>query len=286
MTEQLKLTLVYAICGILILLNAALIYFDVYYGLLIPVIALILLMAIYSLDKLFYLAVFFTPLSIILEHQDFNLGLSLPTEPLMFGIMAIFLLNAIYKRNYDSRILNHPVSLAIIFSLCWTIITCISSEMPIVSLKHFISKLWFIIPFYFLAILIFKNYNNINKFFWFYIIPFAGVVVYTVVLHAGHDFGHKASHWVMDPFFNDHTSYGAILVMFFPMFFLFFREKKYSNTVKLFTFILFLIFSIGIVLSYTRAAWLSLTFAIGVAGIYYFRVKLSTLIVMAFIGLG
>jgi putative inorganic carbon (hco3(-)) transporter len=286
LTEKIKLTWVFSICGILILLNAGLIYFDIYYGLLLPVIALVALMAVYSLDKLFYLAVFFTPLSIILEHQDFSLVLSLPTEPLMFGIMAIFLINSIYKRDYDLKILNHPVSLAILFSLCWTLITCVTSEMPLVSIKYFISKLWFVIPFYFLAVVIFKNYNNINKFFWLYIIPFAGVIVYTVILHAGHGFGHKAAHWVMDPFFNDHTSYGAILVMFYPMFFLFFREKRYSNTVKLFTFLLFTIFSIGIVLSYTRAAWLSLVIAIGVAGIYFFRIKFSTLLVSALIVVG
>jgi putative inorganic carbon (hco3(-)) transporter len=286
LTEQLKLKWIYGICGIFILLNAALIHFDIFYGLLLPVIAAVALMAIYAQDKLFFLIVFFTPLSIIIEQKDFNLGLSLPTEPLMFGLMALFLLNTVYKKNYDQKIINHPVSLAIIFSLCWTFITCVTSELPLVSFKYLVSKLWFVIPFYFLAILIFKNYQNINRFYWMYILPFAGVIIYTVIQHSFHNFEHKPAHWVMDPFFNDHTSYGAMLVMFYPVFFLFFREKKYSNTVKLFVAFLFVVFSAGIVLSYTRAAWLSLACAICLAVIYFFRIRFSTLVMAGLVCIG
>ena len=51
-----------------------------------------------------------------------------------------------------------------------------------------------------------------------YLLPLLAVIVYTVVRHAGYGFEKQAGHWVMDPFFKDHTSYGAVLAMFwFPV---------------------------------------------------------------------
>ena len=39
---------------------------------------------------------------------------------------------------------------------------------------------------------------------------------YTLVRHAGFGFEKDAGHWVMKPFYKDHTSYGAVLAMAIP----------------------------------------------------------------------
>jgi putative inorganic carbon (hco3(-)) transporter len=281
LTEQLKLKWTYGISGLFILLNAFLVYENIYWGLLLPLAAAVVLLGIYAPEKVFFIIVFFTPLSLNIAHPDFNLGVSLPTEPLMAGLSILFLFSVFYNRHFDLKLLNHPISLAILASLLWTFVTCFTSEMPLVSLKFLVVKLWFIIPFFYMGSIFFKNTENISKFFWLFIISMSGVVVYTVIRHSGYAFEHKPAHWVMEPFFNDHTSYGAILVMFYPVFFLFFRDKKSLNTTKLFAAFLFIIFSAGILLSYTRAAWLSLIFAIGLGAVYFFKIKFTTLFWMA-----
>ncbi|MDQ3193189.1 MAG: O-antigen ligase family protein [Bacteroidota bacterium] len=225
------------------------------------------------------LIVFLTPLSVNLANKDFNVGLSLPSEPLMFGALLLFTFKLLYNKNFDDKIVKHPVTIAIIFSLFWTFITSITSEMPMVSFKFLISRLWFIIPFYFVGTQMFRNYKNIDRFYWLSIIPISMVVLYTVYNHAQYDFEHKPAHWVMSPFYNDHTSYGAVLAMFFPAFFLFLKDN-YSKTVKFFAGFLMLVFIVGIVFSYTRAAWLSLAVAAALGAVYLLKIRLVTLIII------
>ena len=66
-------------------------------------------------------------------------------------------------------------------------------------------------------------------------------------------------HFLVQPFFTDHTSYGAILAFIFPVaagFLISDREAPfYQRAWYLFAFAVIMI---AVVLSYTRAAWVSL----------------------------
>ena len=121
----------------------------------------------------------------------------------------------------------HPISYIIYFSLFWMLLTSFTSEMPIVSLKYLLSRLWFVVPFYFIAGLIFRNKENIKKFMWLYAIALLLVIFYTIIQHAKYGFDEDAGHWVMSPFYNDHTAYGAALAMFIPVIvgFIFYPES-------------------------------------------------------------
>jgi O-antigen ligase len=239
----------------------------------IPVLLLLLLFGFYAMDKLLILIVFLTPFSIPLNELMPNLpfNMALPTEPLLFGLMLIFLFKEALDHSYDRKILKHPISIAIFFYLFWMLITSITSTLPAVSFKFLLAKLWFIIGFYFLLILMAKDRKNILKFFWAYLISLTIIVIITVIKHAGYAFDEQSAHFVMNPFYKDHTSYGAILAMYFPiiigMIYLY-RDKKY---VKIILFALLGLFLFAIILSYTRAAWVSLIGALGV----YLVIKLK-----------
>ncbi len=243
-----------------------------------PLVLIVVLVSFTSLDKLLLFVVFFTPLSINLEQLQFGLGLALPTEPLMFGAMLIFFIRLFFEKDFDAKILKHPVSIAIIINLSWLLFTVITSELPLVSFKHFVARLWFVVCFYFIGTIMFRNKKNIPLFFWLYIIPLSVVVIYTLFQHSLRGFGEKPAHWVMQPFFKDHTSYGAILAMVFPFLPSSFLSRELTPVKKIFIALLFVIIAIGLVFSYTRAAWLSLLLALGVFLIYYFRVRLQTLV--------
>lgn len=230
-----------------------------------------------ALDKLLLFIVFFTPLSINLEQLEFGLGLALPTEPLMFGAMVVFFLRSFYERDFDAKILRHPVSIAIMINLIWLSFTVVTSELWIVSFKNVVARLWFIVCFYFIATQIFINKKNIGRFVWLYITPLAIVVVYTLFQHSLRSFGEKPAHWVMQPFFKDHTSYGAVLAMFYPFLVGSFFSTEIATRKKIFITVVFTIITLGLVFSYTRAAWISLLIALGVFLIYFFRIKLYTL---------
>ena len=146
------------------MLNALLIANEFYYAALLPVLLGILLITFFALDKLVLLIVFLTPLSVNLTDIGLGVGLTLPTDPLLFGVMMMFILKLFAEQKFDKRIADHPITLAITINLVWIGVTTITSEMPLVSLKYFVSRLWYVITFFFVMTQIFRKFKNIQ---WF-----------------------------------------------------------------------------------------------------------------------
>lgn len=272
-----KNTFILTLCLLFIAINVVFTYQEFYWLNLLPFAVLVVYLAFFALDKLLLLIVFLTPLSVNLEHLPFGLGVALPTEPMMFGVMLIYFMRLLYIGDFDKRVFKHPLSIIILVYFSWMFFTSVVSEYPLVSFKYFLSQLWFVVCFYFLMTKVLKNYENIDRFIWLYILPLCGIIIYTVIHHSQFGFMQKPSHWVMRPFFHDHTSYGAIMAMYFPLLFYLLR-KKYSNTTRLLLIVILVIFSVGIVLSYTRAAWISLAAVLGLYFVYLFKIKFSYII--------
>jgi O-antigen ligase len=286
LTKNSKTFWVYGLSVLFITLNILFILKEFYWISILPIAFLIILMLFYSLDALLLLIVFLTPLSINLRDTEFGIGVSLPTEPLLFGIMLIFIIRLFYENKYDIKILKHPVTIAIIFYLIWMFVTSITSEFPIVSFKYLLSRLWFIISYYFLGIYLFKKIKNIKAFSWLYISGLLIVVIYTIYNHWLWGFEEKPAHWVMSPFYNDHTAYGALLAFFIPVIFGFIFNKFNSKLIRIISIIIFGIFFVAIVLSYCRAAWVSIVVAIGVYIILYFKINYRIVILGTAVFLG
>ena len=221
MAIALRNNLIYFFGILFILLNSFLIYKDFYYLLLFPFALIVLYLAFFQIQQLFLLIVFCTPLSLNLESLDLagGLGFYLPTEPLLFGLLLIFLFKLIAdKKNRINSYWKHPISFLILIQLIWIFVSSISSELPTVSFKFLLSRIWFVVPIYFFGLYFFKKgISNIYSFLWAYLIPLTLVLVYTILTHASYGFSEESGHWVMWPFFKDHTSYGAIIALFFPV---------------------------------------------------------------------
>lgn len=242
---------------------------------LLPFLLLIVMFGFFSMDKLVLLTVALVPLSVPLQrfmpNMDFNMAL--PTEPILFGILLIFFLKQLLDRDFEKSILYHPVSIVIYINLSWMVITSISSTIPWVSFKYVTARLWFIVAFYLLLCRIFKSKKHLMRFAWIYLIPLLIVILYTIFRHAGFGFTQKAGHFVMVPFFNDHTSYGATLAMFLPIITGMLFMNRYKVLTKYLIAIVLSVLVVAIILSYTRAAWVSIAAAIGVWVIIRLRIK-------------
>ncbi|MCK4663384.1 MAG: O-antigen ligase family protein [Bacteroidales bacterium] len=274
---------VYLITFVFIAINALFISLEFFAFSILPLALLILVFAFFALDKLILLIVFLTPLSVQLKefipHLEF--GMNLPTEPLLLGVMFIFFLKLIHEKKFDKKILYHPVSIAIYFNLFWIFITSITSTLPVVSFKFFISRLWFIIAFYFLATQLFVNIKNVKRYIWLFIFGFIIVIAYTLTRHI--QFGllnQKVAHWAPNPFFIDHTSYGAILAMCLPVLIGFAFNPCYSTNRKILIWLLIPVFIFSIVFSYTRATWISLIAAFFIWLCIKFKIKFRTLLLL------
>jgi putative inorganic carbon (hco3(-)) transporter len=262
LTEKLKISIVYLATTLFVLLNTWLVYKEIYIGILIPIAVILLLMYIFSLENILLLAVFVTPLAINLGDYDFGVTISFPSEPLLIGILFFLVLKILLEGGSERRILRHPVTIAILFNLSWILITAISSDMPVVSFKYFLSRLWFIVPVYFGGLMLFQTKSNIRKFIWAYVSSLIIVVFYTTWNHMGNGFSEKTGHWVMAPFYNDHTAYGAILALFLPMMIGIAIDKTIHRNQRILAAFSEIILLVALFLSYSRAAWVSVGFAI------------------------
>ncbi|MCK5857356.1 MAG: O-antigen ligase family protein [Bacteroidales bacterium] len=259
------------------LVNSFLISQEVYWFSVLPAVLIILMVYIFALDKIYLLIAFFTPLAIDMSEIGIkaNIGLSLPSEPLLLGLMFLFIVKLFFDKNFDRRIFTHPVSISIYFYLIWMFLTSLTSEYPLVSFKFFLARLWFIIPVYFFGIMVFKNFKNIPRFIWAYVLGLFIVIPWTISQHAINGFTDHAAHWVMSPFFNDHTSYGAVLAMFIPIIFGFAIAYYKKSTQKFFTALALIILLTAIYLSISRAAWASIIIAMGIFFLLRFRIRIS-----------
>ena len=248
---------------------------------LIPLLLAVITIALLRFDLLLTIVSFLTPLSTSLKelgiYNPIGVEMSLPTEPLLFGLMIVAWVKMFSDKALFKRMYNHPISIAIVAYLFWLLITSISSSMPIVSLKLLVTRLWFISSFYVLAYAWFQKKSNVHRFVKAYLAGLSLVALYTIVQHSASGFEHEVAHWVMSPFFKDHTSYGMALALLLPFSY---YLTKFSDTqaIKLvFTFV-FILLIIALILSFTRAAWLSCILALCVYIILKLRIRFSLLL--------
>lgn len=262
---------------------------EFYFFNVLPVAVLFIYLAFTRLDVVYYIVIACTPLSIpLIEYSKASpIDFYIPTEPMLFGIMLIVLYKLIREDFIDRRIINHPVTLAIIFNFFWMLLTSITSSLPLVSFKFLLARTWFLTTFYLLAIYLFRNPLNYKKMVWAYTIPLFIVISYAIFRHTTFGLSNReAAHFVCNPFYRDHTSYGAILAMILFSFVGINLEKGQSFLRKFFISILVGIIVIALVLSYTRAAWLSVVFGLGVLVTTHFKIKFKYLALIGIIVLG
>ena len=252
----------------------------------IPLLLFLIYQAVFHLQNLVYVLAFCTPLAISLKEMGLTQGpdLSIPTEPIMAGIMLVYMLNSLKRPLTETKFRNHPISYLIYFQLAWMFITCFTSTDVLVSVKYIIARLWFVFSCYIIMPYLFKEKKNLVNFVFAYAVALAIVVCYTIVVHAGYNFNDKAADWVVSPFYNDHTAYGAALAMFIPLMAGFLFMKSVPKWQKSLALGLLLLFLLGIVLSFARAGWLSLAIICCMLVTLYLGIRFRTIVFTLLVG--
>lgn len=248
-----------------------------------PFFLVVALLAIFSFDKLIFFVVLLAPLSVELRRlmPGLPVDMFLPTEPILVGVLILFLLKIIHERRFDRDILLHPVSLVIYLNVFWIFLTSVTSSMPVVSIKFLLARIWFLVAFYLLAAKLFKEGKNMEKYVWLYLAGLLVVIFYTLYRHWGYGlFDKRAAHFVMTPFYNDHTSYGAAIAMYLPFALMFAVNREYSINLRRFAMVIFAILLVAFVFSYSRAAWLSMIVAIGTWVILKLKIRFRTIMII------
>lgn len=215
-----------------------------------------------------------------------GMELSMPVEPMMILFTLIFFFRVLVAHNYDLRLLRHPVSLLLMASVAWMFITSCTSQLPWVSFKYTLARIWFVVPFFFANAQIFSNRRRIHEFFWAYAIGLGVVILIATAKTLGNFSDLQTLHRVMKPFFNDHTAYGCVIALFLPAAFYFIFSKGHTGWRRVLTLLLFALLCVGLFFSYCRAAWLSVLGAIGVYVLIRLGMKVHWMVLLFGIGVG
>ncbi|MGM0572814.1 MAG: O-antigen ligase family protein [Bacteroidota bacterium] len=273
MLRDLRLTWLYGGTALFTALNLVFIMYDVYWLLALPFVLGAMLLFFFSLDKLIWIMVLLTPFTFKFEHEGMGFTVNLPTEPLIVAIMLLFFFRLIYEGSYSKQVLKHPVTIFLLLHLVWMFVTTVSSEIPLVSFKYFIAQLWFITTFYFVGIYLFRNMHNMSRFMWLFGSALVIVVLIITANHYQFGFDRDVGYAVVQPFFNDHTHYAAVLALVAPFFILMAFNPEHSVLRRRVALLIFIAFCVSILFSYSRASWLSLMVAFAGFFILLFRLK-------------
>ncbi len=267
----LALALVAAGVSIYLQLNIGFQYFF-----LVPVLLFVLLFFVLKLDKFSSLLAGAAPLSVNINDIGAGLGMSFPTEPLIILTFVALLYYFIRHFKVPLAIIRNPLVLWIIAYTLWLWFSTVFSVQPLVSLKYALARSWYIVVFFFGGLLWFQKQANIRLFLIAQVVFTIILSCYTLVMHAQWRFDRGASYGISWPFFPDHGMYAACLAFSVPiLIILIFNANRFGiNNFWRAVFIGFLfILLFAIVVSYTRATWLSLVIALGVYLLLNFKVK-------------
>ena len=284
------LTLLWGILISFLALNSIMLAFEIFYVPLVPFILLFLALALVASDKYLLVIVFFVPVSVPLSRlmEGLSVDMYLPTEPLLAGLLLLYMLKYLMGDRIDLKVLRHPVTLAIYFHLAWMFISSLTSTDLLVSFKMLVSRLWFIVGFYLLATQLFKKEKRMQSYVWLFVIGFTGVIIYAIINHIPYGLDNQVmAHRVASPFYKDHTSYGATLGFLLPVLVgLFLLIKREAINTRFLMVLLILLYSFATVISYTRATWVSILASIGFWAILKLKIRFEIVLVGAAILVG
>lgn len=227
---------------------------------------------VYKTENLFWLMMITLPLSTEINFTT-SLAMDFPDELLMMILTGVFLVKLIInKKAFSKDVLLHPVFFLLILHFAWIFITVVFSVDPVLSLKYFIAKSWFIIPFVLLPQLLLNSKSNIQKLLICVLLPMMLVVMQSLVRHAQLNFSFEGVKEIYSPFFRNHVNFSAFLACCIPI--LWYCNKLTSATSKWKKYIqISLWLSIaGLVFAYSRGAWLALI--VGAITVFIIKRKL------------
>lgn len=270
-------------------LNIYAISLDIWWLSLVPIGLGVIAFALLKPAQFWMFLVLLTPFSLNVHIEAISSSITLPTEPFIAFFMVLLVLKFLISNKIDYDVLKHPITIIIIIQLLWMFLSACFSTMPLVSFKYLLSRFWYVTVFYFFGIHVFKDIKRIDQFNWVYVFSMGFAIIYTLVRHSTEFFSHEYSYEAARPFFSDHNIYAVIIAFFIPTTVIYALKGR---TLKIgifkgigFYFFAF-VFLVGVVASYTRAAWVSLGVALMMYAFVLLKLKLRHLLFAASLVVG
>jgi putative inorganic carbon (HCO3(-)) transporter len=225
-------------------------------------------------------ALLFALLPWSVEIEMGGVGLELPAEPLqvVLGLWLLFLLLRFRAWAWFSLRSNRFILLSLVW-IAWSLVTSFSSTMPVVSWKYTLVETahWGIFA---LGISLFPHWWK--RLVLIFALSMSGLIVYTLVHHAGYHFRADQAILAPMPFFPEHTAYAAVIALVLPWLTL----GAMENISKWLRIGMLGLALAGLFFAFSRAAWLSVSFAGALGLIWHFRAYWRFFLAFSAVSLG
>ena len=224
--------------------------------------------------------ILFAPISLGLILPFLELKMTFPSEMFSGIALIVFGVKVMGGMAIDRQLLKHPLTWLLTIDLMWSVVSAFQSDMSQVAFKRVAMKLLFMAVYF----LIFANYMKSDgrrkRLFVLYGVGALYPIYHAIMVHSRTNFVQASSFNISQPYFADHTVYGACLAFVIPFFCIYaWKSRKEENGLASIGYWLILIvLIIAEVLSYSRASWISLIVALGFYGLTKLRVKIGHII--------
>ena len=205
--------------------------------------------------QLFWWWLWVLPLSTELAITD-SLSLDFPGEPLLILLTGAILLLLLSRRfSLPASLFKSSLLIPILLHLFWIGITILFSREPVLSVKYLLAKCWYILPLIILPTVLLQHYRHWQQMALALTIPMLLVVVQSILRHATHGFSFEGIKYTLDPFFRNHVNYSGMLACVMPIgiaVYLLTSDLRKRRMIL----IALVIASLGLILAYSRGAWL------------------------------
>jgi putative inorganic carbon (HCO3(-)) transporter len=229
----------------------------------------------------YYITAFLLPFSINIKYYFIgNVSLNTPLEPLLL-ILSLATIYHLAVRGLPVAYITHPLSVLFFVFVSLLVLSSFFSANVLVSLRMVCQTIAYIVPAYWGVLYFSKDDNTfIRKLFLLPLFSFSIICFVNFFRHGAYHFNRAFAWYIANPFYSDHTIYATMAALMIPIAFVCMLWFSGKNTMRFFYFaLLFIICTSGLILSYSRAAMLSLLVAFGLY--FYIRLKLSWWILAA-----
>ena len=243
------------------------------------IIPIIFSVVIHKIEKIFWLLFITLPLSTELNITP-SLGIDFPDELLLMLLTGLFFLSIKFRPNlFPIEVLKHPLFLMIVLQLFWVLVCTFFAVNQLLSIKFFLARIWFIIPFVILPQFFLQSINQFKKLALSLLIPMSVVVILCLIRHSYYQFSFEGIKNTLSPFFRNHVTYSAMLVCLLAVLWCVRKLTPKTKTYRLWLNWGLVIGFIALFFAYSRGAWAALIIGVFTAIIIHYKMMGKFLIV-------
>ncbi|MET0462626.1 MAG: O-antigen ligase family protein [Chitinophagaceae bacterium] len=232
---------------------------ECYYLLAIPFAALLFQTGWHSYSLVFLLLIASIPFSAEVQVSE-SLGTDLPDEPLMLLVSLLFFFHLLKNTAGFFKLVRHPLTLLVLMSFCWSVVSSAFSTQIIFSVKFLLAKSWYIGAFLAATFLVNTGKEQLKKMALTLAVSMLVCTLIVLVRHAVMGLRFADINNAVYPFFRNHVNYSALLVCTLPVWY---GAWKFSSArIRQGIAIILIVLLIALFLSYARGAWLALLVAV------------------------